>query len=493
MKIKICPQCKTENRAVANFCKQCRLDLTSVISKKKVADDFSQRISFPKIIAGTLIIAGVVFGVWYLLTNITADKAKKAVREMIALEKEISSLDNEITKKYSVAEIEQAKRFLQEAKKSLDRNDHASAVEWLNQAENNIKLAKEKDSSGREKDYELFMNKGQDNTQKGLWDEAITAYQEALKYNAGDNKAGNEIKYAQKKKQEAEENKREEDAMLREEERKQKIAQHIARGRQYISNEKYNQAIEEFEKAITLGATGEVERLLAETKKKYGNMVLIPAGEFTMGSDSGESDEKPPHRVYLDAYWIDKYEVTFEQYDKFCEATGRSKPSDSGWGRGNRPVINVSWNDAVSYAKWAGKRLPTEAEWEKACRAGSTSKYCYGNSESMLGDYAWYSSNSGSKTHPVGQKKPNAWGIYDMHGNVWEWCSDWYDSGYYKVAAGFQPAKNPKGPNSGSVRVLRGGSWDFDAYNCRSSFRGWNTPDLRYFIGGFRCAASGAQ
>ena len=285
----------------------------------------------------------------------------------------------------------------------------------------------------KDKMYDLYYQKGLGAAGKSQWIEAVSAYKKSLEYRPGDSKAENELKFVQQRQ------------------------------------------VEEAK------------------KKKYGNMVLIPAGEFTMGSDSGESDEKPPHRVYLDAYWIDKYEVTFDQYDKFCEATGRSKPSDSGWGRGNRPVINVSWNDAVSYAKWAGKRLPTEAEWEKACRAGSTSKYCYGNSESMLGDYAWYSSNSGSKTHPVGQKKPNAWGIYDMHGNVWEWCSDWYDSGYYKVAAGFQPAKNPKGPNSGSVRVLRGGSWCGYAISCRSSIRGRSSPDYRNYFGGFRCAASGAQ
>ncbi|MBU2567290.1 MAG: formylglycine-generating enzyme family protein, partial [Elusimicrobia bacterium] len=119
-----------------------------------------------------------------------------------------------------------------------------------------------------------------------------------------------------------------------------------------MSQEKYTQAIEEFEKAINLGATGEVETLLAEAKKKkkkYKGMVYIPAGEFLMGSDEGGGDEKPPHKVYLDAYYIDKHQVTFEQYDKFCEATGRTKPSDSGWGRGNRPVINVSWDNAVAY------------------------------------------------------------------------------------------------------------------------------------------------
>lgn len=224
-------------------------------------------------------------------------------------------------------------------------------------------------------------------------------------------------------------------------------------------------------------------------------MVLIPAGEFLMGSpDEWENDEHPQHKVWLDAYYIDKYEVTFEQYDKFCEATGRSKPSDSGWGRGNRPVINVSWDDAVAYADWAGKRLPTEAEWEKACRAchsewsEESHKYCFGDSESRLGAYAWYSDYSGGGTRPVGQKKPNAYGLYDMHGNVWEWCADWYGENYYRES----PYKNPRGPDS-SYRVLRGGGRFSYASYCRSALRYWVKPTNRNDLWGFRCAVSGAQ
>ena len=210
-----------------------------------------------------------------------------------------------------------------------------------------------------------------------------------------------------------------------------------------------------------------------------------------MGSpeNEGESYEHPQHSVYLDAYYIDKYEVTFEQYDKFCDATGRKKPSDEGWGRGNRPVINVNWNDAAAYAKWANKRLPTEAEWEKACRAGSTTKYSFGDNEFLLGNYAWYDSNSGNKTHPAGEKKPNAWGIYDMHGNVWEWCSDWYDENYYQNS----PGKNPTGPASRALRVHRGGSWGLDDNYCRSADRYGYRPGGGHVSVGFRCASGVAQ
>ena len=117
--------------------------------------------------------------------------------------------------------------------------------------------------------------------------------------------------------------------------------------------------------------------------------------------------------------------------------------------------------------------LPTEAQWEYACRAGSTTRYCFGDNESQLGDYAWYGDNSGNKTHPVGQKKPNAWGLYDMHGNVWEWCQDWYDERVYANS----PTDDPTGPATGTYRVLRGGSWILDGWYCRSAYRYSGRPE----------------
>ena len=190
-----------------------------------------------------------------------------------------------------------------------------------------------------------------------------------------------------------------------------------------------------------------------------GDTILVRGGSFSMG-DPYFADAVPVHIVYLDSYLIDKYEVTFTKYDAFCDATGRTKPSDSGWGRGDRPVINISWFDAKAYCEWAGKRLPTEAEWEMACRAGTNTMYYWGDNPGVAGNYIWYTGNSGGMTHPVGQKLPNSWGLYDMLGNVNEWVADWYDPFYYSISPANNP-QGPSGPTAGNWRVLRSGSWDY--------------------------------
>lgn len=223
--------------------------------------------------------------------------------------------------------------------------------------------------------------------------------------------------------------------------------------------------------------------------------VSIPAGSYTMGSPASEKDrdsDETQHHVTLSAYKMSKYEVTFEQYDFFCDATGRIKPSDEGWGRGKRPVINVSWDDAKAFADWMGCRLPTEAEWEYAARAGTTTPFNTGNCLSTAqanynGDYPYSGCNKGlyrEKTMPVGSFVPNEWGLHDMHGNVWEWCSDWY--GDYFTSS----QTNPNGPATGTVRVFRGGGWINYAYYCRSAYRFYGTPDFRYYNVGFRLVSS---
>ena len=238
-------------------------------------------------------------------------------------------------------------------------------------------------------------------------------------------------------------------------------------------------------------------------------MVYIPPGKFTMGSEEYES-EKPPHDVYLDGYWIGKHEVTFDQYDRFCEEAKKTKPPDAGWGRGKRPVINVSWHDASDYCAWLSRekglefKLPTEAQWEKAGRGTDGREYPWGN-DAPSGDklnfadkqlwlkdkYDWADQNIDDGyvyTAPVGSYPAGAspYGLLDMSGNVWEWCLDWYDEKYYEKS----PDRNPPGPSQGASRVLRGGSWFYLSHRCRSAYRGGAHPASRYQYLGVRLARS---
>ena len=206
--------------------------------------------------------------------------------------------------------------------------------------------------------------------------------------------------------------------------------------------------------------------------------------------NGGDANERPVHTVYLDAFYIDKYEVTNALYKKFIEATGHRTPkywTDPSYNQPDQPVVGVSWDDAEAYARWTGKRLPTEAEWEKAARGGLVGKrYPWGNDISH--NDANYSGTSGidiwSGPAPVGKFPPNGYGLYDMAGNVWEWVSDWYLRNYYSIS----PQKNPKGPDTGSGRVLRGGGWYDDAYDLRCANRSSIVPPGTDSGVGFRCA-----
>jgi formylglycine-generating enzyme required for sulfatase activity len=211
--------------------------------------------------------------------------------------------------------------------------------------------------------------------------------------------------------------------------------------------------------------------------------VLIPAGTFTMGASDSYPDEQPVRPVRISRpFYLGKYEVTQAQW----EAVMGYNPS--AW-RGQRhlPIDQVSWEDVQEFLRRLNTeeggthyRLPTEAEWEYAARAGTTTAYSFGNDVSRLDEYAWYGANAAHASHPVGQLKPNAWGLHDMHGNVWEWVHDWYET--YPTGA----ATDPQGPASGVSRVFRGGGRSNVAWRCRSSSRGYRPPESRLDAVGFR-------
>ena len=223
--------------------------------------------------------------------------------------------------------------------------------------------------------------------------------------------------------------------------------------------------------------------------------ITVPAGTFTMGSPESEAERsrnETQHQVTLDAFMMSKCEITFGQYDMFCDATGRKKPDDEGWGRNGRPVINVSWDDANAFAIWMGCRLPTEAEWEYAARSGTSTPFNTGNN--LTSSQANYDGNNPynnnpkgayrRKTLPVGSFEANGYGLHDMHGNVWEWCSDLY--GPYPA----HPQINPAGTASGKARVRRGGGWNDFARRCRSSYRDNVSPGYSDYSIGIRLVKS---
>lgn len=236
-----------------------------------------------------------------------------------------------------------------------------------------------------------------------------------------------------------------------------------------------------------------------EIKKIGYELVKIPGGTLMMGSpedEKGRDNDEALHEVIISSFFMGKYPVTNEQYYEFM-LTQPDMREPRYWRNRNfnqptQPVVGVSWENAMRFAKWSGLRIPTEAEWEYACRAGTTTPFHTGNCLST--DQANYDGNhpySGcakgeyrEKTIPVGSLAKNDWGLYDMHGNVWEWCSDWYGEDYYEKS----PASDPAGPASGSLRVLRGGGWYDGAGYCRSAFRNYDDPGFRYDDIGFRLA-----
>lgn len=222
------------------------------------------------------------------------------------------------------------------------------------------------------------------------------------------------------------------------------------------------------------------------------SMTVVAAGEFVMGSVTGDADEQPVRRIYLDVFFMDLYQVSVGHYAKFLEATSQAAPPD--WSimnkarHQNRPVVNVDWADANAYCTWAGKRMPTEAEWEKAARGTDGRTYPWGNE--LPTGFRANSMREKWSNHwvvmPVGMYEggKSPYGLYDMAGNVWEWVSDWYAFDYY----GSSPSQNPVGPPMGESKVIRGGSWGSGPKDLRSADRDTHLPSARGLGTGFRCA-----
>ena len=244
---------------------------------------------------------------------------------------------------------------------------------------------------------------------------------------------------------------------------------------------------------------------LSQPAVSNSDMVQIPGGHFSMGDKS--QVDAVPHEVVVSSFLIDKYLVTQEQFQKVM---GKNP---SRWKGERNPVEQLRWSDATAFCNKRsemdrlqpcydvktghcnfqanGYRLPTEAEWEYACRSRTATAYFFGDSAAKLGEYAWYDKNAGGHPQPVGRKLPNAWGLYDMCGNVWEWCNDFYKVDYYQES----PRQDPTGPASGDTKVLRGGAWRFSAESCRSGYRYNENPGqadvcFGYDIYGFRCVRS---
>jgi formylglycine-generating enzyme required for sulfatase activity len=248
-------------------------------------------------------------------------------------------------------------------------------------------------------------------------------------------------------------------------------------------------AVRDFGKAM--GTLGPTVGTIQQNPKDDLNYVWIPAGTYMMGCSPGDKDckdyESPQHSVTISkGFWFGQTQVTVAAYKRFSEATGHAMPAaptfNQNWTIGNMPIVNVDWNDSNAYCNWAGGRLPTEAEYEYAARAGSTEPR-YGSPDEI----AWCCQLNGGHTHEVAQKRPNAFGLYDILGNAWEWTNDWYGDESYKNG----PFVDPTGAGSGDKRLLRGASWGADADSVRFSSRKWNPPTDKFDFFTCRCVWNG--
>jgi len=379
--------------------------------------------------------------------------------------------------------------YYQRARAYVGLGDHQNAIADLNKA---IEL-----QPNRGEAYEL---RGDAYAKQQNIEIALANYAEAVKYGATTaQRKRDELQahWTQERRQAAEaEAKRQREAA----ERQRKAHDYFNGGVYHLERENFDQALADFAQAQQYGHP-EAGQRLAETQQAKQRkslsipipgtnltleLVEIPAGSFQMG-DTQNSDEQPVHTVHLQAYRMSKYQVTQKLYQAVMGSNPACFKGD------DLPVEQVSWDDAKAFCQKLSEkigqkvRLPSEAEWEYACRAGSTGEYGFGNDPKQLGNYAWYEGNAGRQTHPVGQKQANDWGLYDMHGNVWEWCEDvWHDS--YNGAPTDGSAWVAGGESN--RRVQRGGSWYFNARLCRSAFRCRFCSDGRFNYVGFRVVLS---
>ncbi|MCU4162882.1 SUMF1/EgtB/PvdO family nonheme iron enzyme [Carboxylicivirga caseinilyticus] len=275
---------------------------------------------------------------------------------------------------------------------------------------------------------------------------------------------------------------------------KEKLNQDIVKANEAIAGGDLERAFDLFSKAFKEGyqsfdlrdQISKIKENLAQywINEAQNKMVMVDGGIFEMGSDQSSQDQKPKHQVQVSSFQMDAYEVTVEEYRRFCKINGLKMPTEpsKGWSA-NQPIVNISWNEAMRYAQWVGKRLPTEAEWEYAAKGGRVSKsYKYSGSD-IANQVAWYNTSS---IHTIKSKNPNELGLYDMSGNVWEWCYDFYDAEFYKNSS----SNNPLGPQSGDKKIIRGGGYKSPTRELQVKHRGAEKPQKRSVEIGFRCVKS---
>ena len=399
---------------------------------------------------------------------------------------------NSDVRNYAVKELGEADRLMTAAEKV--GTDYAKAKRIYEQvmAKYQEALQVAADGAQRKAEYEKLVTLAQTAEKAGNLSEAVGLYEDAEKYSDESLQARIDALKQQ----------------IAEKQRQAEFDNLLAQARSKDNKAEGKEALKLLDEALILHpGNSEAISLHKKISGYFGprpgeirensirmKLVWIAPGDFMMGSNNGSSDEdeKPAHLVKLSkGFWMGQTEVTQGQYTAVMNAqpwSGQNYVKVSA----NNAANYVSWNDAAEFCKKLNQkegvtyRLPTEAEWEYACRAGTQTKYSFGDSESLLGDYAWFDGNTGyigqKYARPVAQKKPNALGLYDMHGNVWEWCKDWYGADYYSKS----PASDPQGPSTGRSRVVRGGSWSNAPRNCRSASRNYSAPDDRSSHYGFR-------